>query len=109
MKDFLGNRINENHQLGYENIIVLMDTMNSDDTNRSISYVPKEDGIFILGCNYRQQSFANLVDDDANIRIASVSSAQSNAGENRIQVLAHRNKNYRIYGVRVFARYIPYK
>jgi hypothetical protein len=109
MKDFGGNLVSfKNPSLDWNNKEFKVNTFNQDDVEHTTSFTVERDGILIMGCNYRQISYSNLVDDTHDIRIASVSSANSAPGENRIIVQLYKNTNYRIYGKRVYALFIPY-
>jgi hypothetical protein len=109
MKDFYGNLVSfKNPNLDWKNKQIKVDTFNQDDNEHTTSFKVERDGILIMGCNYRQISYSNLVDDTHDVRIASVTAANGNTGENRIIVQLYKNTNYRIYGKRVYALFIPY-
>ena len=109
MRDFSGNLISfKNPNLDWDNMDFKMDTTAQDDDEHSTSFEVERDGLLIMGCNWRQISYANLIDDTHNLRIASTTAANGNTGENRIIVPLYPNTNYRIYGKRVFALFIPY-
>lgn len=109
MKDFGGNLISfKNPRLDWNNKEFKVNTFNQDDVEHTTSFTVERDGILIMGCNYRQISYSNLVDDTHDVRIASVTSANGVTGENRIIVQLYKNTNYRIYGKRVYALFIPY-
>lgn len=109
MKDFSGNLVSfKNPNLDWNNKDFKMNTFNQDDNEHTTSFKVERDGILIFGCNYRQISYANIVDDTHDIRIASVTSANGNTGENRIIIQLYKNTSYRIYGKRVYALFIPY-
>jgi len=109
MKDFYGNLVSsKNPNLDWKNKEFKVNTFNQDDNEHTTSFEVEKDGILIIGCNYRQISYANLVDDTHDVRITSVTSANGGTGEHRVIVQLYKNTNYRIYGKRVYALFIPY-
>ncbi len=109
MKDFSGNLVSfKNPELDWNNKDIKMNTFNQDDDEHTTSFEVERDGILIIGCNYRQISYANIVDDTHDSRIGSTTSANGATGENRITVQIYKNTNYRIYGKRAYALFIPY-
>lgn len=109
MRDFMGNLVSfKNPEFDWNNRELKMNTFNQDDNEHTISFKVEKDGVLILGCNYRQISYANIVDDTHDVRIGSTTSANGNTGENRIIVQLYKDTNYRIYGKRVYALFIPY-
>lgn len=109
MKDFYGNIVSfKNPNLDWNNKEFKVNTFNQDDNEHTTSFTVERDGILIMGCNYRQISYANMVDDTHDIRICSVTSANGGNGENRIIIQLYKNTNYRIYGKRVYALFVPY-
>lgn len=109
MKDFDGSRVPfKNPDLDWDNKELKMDTTGQDDNEHTVSFEVEKDGILIIGNNWRELCYANLIDDTHDIRIASTTAANGNVGENRIIVPLYQNTNYRIYGKRVYALFIPF-
>ena len=109
MRDFNGNKLpSKNPDLDWNNKEIKMDTTGQDDNEHTLSFEVEKDGILIMGNNWRQTSYANLIDDTHDLRIASTTAANGNIGENRIIIPLYQNINYRIYGKRVYALFIPY-
>jgi hypothetical protein len=109
MKDFYGNLVSfKNPNLDWKNQSLKVNTFDQDDNEHTTSFKIERDGILIMGCNYRQISYSNLVDDTHDVRIASVTSANGNTGQNRTVVQLYKDTNYRIYGKRVYALFIQY-
>lgn len=109
MRDFNGDLVYlKNPDLDWDNKELKMDTTGQDDNEHTLSFEVEKDGVLIVGCNWRQISYANLIDDTHDVRICSTTAANGNTGENRNTVPLYPNTNYRIYGKRVYALFIPY-
>ena len=110
MKDFWGTSIRgKNAKLNWQGIVIISNNMDNSNL-KELTYTPNNDGIFVIGCAYAQNSYAFIKDSDSpTVRLVSCASGSGTPAPTHGICLAYEGCTYEYSSVRGQWLFVPYQ